>query len=70
MKSWLKKRNDKSACVSIFLELQLTDKFRHYLRMNATSYYWSYIDFYTLITYTSYITCTYNCTACIDYFIY
>ena len=29
--------------------------------MNATSYYWSYIHFYTLITYTSYITYTYNC---------
>ena len=33
--------------------------------MNATSYYWSYIDFYTLITYTSYITYTHNYTACI-----
>ena len=26
--------------------------------MNATSYYWSYIDFYALITYISYIYCT------------
>ena len=29
----------------------------------------SYIDFYTLITYTSYITYTYNNKGCIDYFI-
>ena len=43
--------------------------FHHFLWMNATSYYWLYIDFYTLITYTSYITYTYNCTPCIDYFI-
>ena len=29
--------------------------------MNATPYYWSYIDFSTLITYTTYVTYTYNC---------
>ena len=28
--------------------------------MNATSYYWSYTDFYKFITYTSFITYTYN----------
>ena len=28
--------------------------------MNAASYYWSYIDFYTLITCTSYIAYIYN----------
>ena len=60
-------RNDKSACVNIFSELLLTTKFQHYLRMNATSYFWSYTDFYTLITYTCYITYTYNYTACTDY---
>ena len=48
MKPWLKKRNNRSACVNIFSEVLLTDKFRYYLRMNATSYYWSYIDFCTL----------------------
>ena len=37
--------------------------------MNATSYYLSYADFYTLITYTSYITYSFNYTACIEYFI-
>ena len=31
-----KKKNQQSACASIFSELLLTDKFRHYLRMNAT----------------------------------
>ena len=39
MKPWLKNRNDKIACVDIFSELLLTDKFQHYLQMNATSYY-------------------------------
>ena len=28
--------------------------------MNATSYCWSYIDFYTLITYISYVTYNYD----------
>ena len=65
MKPWMKKRNDKSAWVNIFSELLLDDKFWQYLQVNATSY----IDFYTLITYTSYITYTYNHTTCIDYFI-
>ena len=44
-------RNDKSAQVNIFSELLLTDNVRHYLLMNGTT---SYIDFYTLITDTSY----------------
>ena len=47
MKPWLKHRNDKKVCVSLFSELRLTDKFQHYLRMNATSYN----DFYILITF-------------------
>ena len=50
MKPWLKNRNGKSAFVKMFSELLLTEKFQHYLRMNATSFYRSYIDFYTLIT--------------------
>ena len=37
MKPCLKIRSDKSAC-AIFLELPLTNKFRHYLGMNVTSY--------------------------------
>ena len=65
MKPWMIKRNDKNAWVNIFSELLLDDKFWQYLQVNATSY----IDFYTLITYTSYITYTYNYTTCIDYFI-
>ena len=39
MKPWLRNRNDKSSCVNIFSELLLINKFRHDLRMNATSYY-------------------------------
>ena len=35
----LKNKNNKSACVNIFSELLLTDKFRHYLGMKTTSYY-------------------------------
>ena len=57
MKPWWKNRNDTSACVNIFKFL-LTDKFRHYLRMNAISYYGAQIDFYKFITYASYITKT------------
>ena len=68
MRAWLKSGNDKSAGVSIFYEILLINKFQHYLRMNAKSYYWPYIDFYTLITYTSYNTYTYNYTTFIDYF--
>ena len=45
---------------NIFLEIPLTTLFRHYLGMNATSCYWSYIDFYTLITYNYILTDTYN----------
>ena len=52
IKPSLKKRNDKSAWVTIFSEFLLTEKFRPYFWMNATSY----IYFYTLITYTFYIT--------------
>ena len=65
IKQWLTNMHGKIAWINIFLELMSTDKFRHYLRMNATPY----IDFYTLITFTSYITYTYNYTVCIDYFI-
>ena len=39
VKPWLKNRNDKSTRVNIFSELLLTEKFRHYLGMNAISYY-------------------------------
>ena len=45
MKLWLKNRDNRSACDNIFSELLLTDKFRYYLQMNVTSYYWLYIDF-------------------------
>ena len=47
MKLWLKNRNYRSARDNIFSELLLTEKFRHYLQMNATSHYWLYLDFYT-----------------------
>ena len=57
-----------SKILSKFNIFVLTAKFRHYLRMNATSYYKSYIDLCTLITYTSYITYIYNYTTCNDYF--
>ena len=50
------------------LTLNESSTFWH-LRMNAMSPYWSYIDFYTLITYTSYITYIWNYTTCIDCFI-
>ena len=59
---------------NIFSELLFTNKFQHYLRMNPTSCYWSYTDFYSLITFilwslnTFYITCTHNYTVRIDYF--
>ena len=61
MKPWLKNRNGKSARVNIFLELLLTDIFRHHLRKNTRSY----IDFaYLCIGYLyTYITYTYNYTA-------
>ena len=39
MKPWLKNSNDKSACCNILPKLPLTEKFWHYIRMNATSYY-------------------------------
>ena len=55
MKPCSKTRSDKSTCANI-----LTILFRHYLGMNATSCYWSYIDFYTLITCNYILTCTYN----------
>ena len=66
IKPWLKNRNDKKACVSLFLELRLTDKFQHYLRMNVTSCYLSYIDFFTLIVF--YIFYYLHLYLCIDYF--
>ena len=55
MKPCSKTRGDKTTCTKIFLELPLTILFQHYLGMNATSCYWSYIDFYTLITYITYL---------------
>ena len=45
---------------NIFSELLLTIQFWHYLGMNATLSYWSYIDFYTLITYNCILTYTCN----------
>ena len=68
MKPWLKNKNKKSAHANIFSEFPLTEKFRHCLRMNATSYYWPYTEFYTSINYTLYITYTYNYEICIHYF--
>ena len=68
MKPWLKNRNKKSAYANIFSEFPLTEKFRHCLRMNATSYYWPYTDFYTSINYIFHITYTYNYEICIHYF--
>ena len=59
----------KSTYDNMFSELPLSDKFRPYLRINATSYYWSCTDFYTFITYAFYITNTYDCETCIHYFI-
>ena len=60
MKPCLKTTSDTSACANIFLEISLTIRFRHYLEMNPTSCYWSYIDFYTLITHDYILTYTYN----------
>ena len=60
MKPCSKIRRDKSTCANIFLELTLTIWFRHYLGKNAISCYWSYIDFFTLITYNYMLTDTYN----------
>ena len=62
MKPWSKNRNDRSACANIFSEFLLSNKFQHYLGMNAISYNWSYIEFYRVITYASYITYTYKYT--------
>ena len=59
MKPGLKNTNDKSACVNIFSELLLTEKFRYYLRRNATSY-----NDHILITYhilIAYISCIASC---------
>ena len=60
MKPCSKTRSNKSTCANIFLELPLTILFRYYLEMNATSCYWSYVNFYTLITYNYILTDTYN----------
>ena len=54
-----KNRNNSSACVNLFAEHLSTDKFRHYLRMNSTSYCWSYIGFHTL-TFLYYLHFTYS----------
>ena len=51
MKPSLKTRRDKSVCVNIFLEHPLTNLYWHYIKVDSTSCYWSYADFYTLITY-------------------
>ena len=55
MKPCSKTKSDKSTCANI-----LTILFRHYLGMNATSCYLSYIDFYILITYNYILTDIYN----------
>ena len=59
LKPCSKTRSGKCPCANIFLELSFI-YFRHYLGMNATSCYWSFIDFYTLITYNYILTYTYN----------
>ena len=39
-KTYLNKNtNDRSVCDNMFSELLLTEKLRHYLQMNATSYH-------------------------------
>ena len=63
MKPCSKTRSDKSTCAKIFLELPWTILFRHYLGINATSCYWSYIDFYRLITHNYILTHTYSTAA-------
>ena len=52
MKPWLKNRNDRSACVNIFSEILLPDKFWHCLRMDATR---TWIFLYHTYIYTAYI---------------
>ena len=59
-------QSDRSASVNIFSEHLSNGKFQHYLWMNSTSSYWSYIDFYTL-TFLYFLHLYY--TACIDYFV-
>ena len=46
--------------VLIFVRASVNWQTQTYLLMNETSYNWSCTDFYTFITYTFYITCTYN----------
>ena len=60
MKPCLKTRSNNSTCANMFSELPLTILSRHYLEVNATSCYWSYIDLYTLITYNYILNGTYN----------
>ena len=60
MKPCSSTRNEKSTCANIFLELPLTILFRNHVGMNTTLCYWSYIEFYTLITYNYMLTNTYN----------
>ena len=64
MKPWMKNRNKKVQELMYFIYLNLTNSGIN-LQINATSY----IDFFTLITYTSFITYTYNYITCADYFI-
>ena len=40
MKPFLKNKNREGGHVNIFSELLLTDKFLHFIQMNATSYYY------------------------------
>ena len=63
MKPCSKTRSEKSTCANIFLQLPWTILFRHYLGINATSCYWSYIDFYRLISHNYILTHTYSTAA-------
>ena len=60
MKPCSKTKSNKNTFANIFLELPLTILFRHDLEMKATSCYWSYINFYTLITFNYILSETYN----------
>ena len=62
MKTWLKTRSDNSACANIILELLLTTNSGIILESMQlhTIDHTLYIHFYTLITYTFYITYNYN----------
>ena len=60
MKPCSKTKSNKNTFANIFLELPLTILFRHDLEMKATSCYWSYVNFYTLITFNYILSETYN----------